>query len=239
MRITNPQKTQLRKLITDFGLTDDQFDYGGQDDIFQVKFKNNFFTFHIKMVEPDVYQNTITYVNNKNAQVQRQNWQNTVLQFRHWTSGISEDVKATPKEFKKANNEFPIEILKYSKQFVEIYKQALTAETNGLTEICGLGYRKAFEFLLKDFLLKKNPKTEHEKIKNMMLSPCINQYVTSDEIKLVSHRVLWLGNDQAHYLKKWKGKTLTDLKYLIDLTIKWILIKDELGKVEKSMPNGK
>ena len=63
----------------------------------------------------------------------------------------------------------------------------------------------------------------------MPISSCINEYVTNDEIKLLAHRVLWLGNDHAHYLKKWKGKTLTDLKNLIELTIKWIVMKDELS----------
>ena len=145
----------------------------------------------------------------------------------------------TPNKFEYVDNAFQKDILKYSSSFPLVYNQALTAEKNGLSEICGLGYRKAFEFLIKDYLLKKHPKAEHAKIKSMHLSPCINQYVTSDEIKLLAHRVLWLGNDHAHYLKKWKGKTLDDLKRLIDLTIRWILIKDELEKVHKSMPTGK
>lgn len=239
MRITNVQKIQLKKIIQAFGLQEEHFDFSGQDESFQVKFKENFFTFHIKMEGADNFVNTISYVNNKHPHSLRQKWQDTLSQFKTWIDGIAEDVKCTPKAFKNADNEFPVEIVNYSKSFIEIYKQALVAETNGLTEICGLGYRKAFEFLIKDYLLKKHPKTEHEKIKKMLLSPCINQYVTSDEIKLVAHRVLWLGNDQAHYLKKWKGKTLADLKSLIDLTIKWILIRDELKRVEKSMPNGK
>ncbi|PIQ22562.1 MAG: hypothetical protein COW65_02460 [Cytophagales bacterium CG18_big_fil_WC_8_21_14_2_50_42_9] len=72
-----------------------------------------------------------------------------------------------------------------------------------------------------------------------MIAKCIDKYVANDEIKLLSHRVLWLGNDHAHYIRKWKGKTLDDLKKLIDLTIQWIKIKDELEKVHKSMPQGK
>ncbi len=239
MRVTNSQKTQLKNIITELGLSENYFDFSGKDEVFQIKFKNDFFTFHINMYEAGKYQNTITYVDNKKPQLLKQNWVDTVSQFKHWTKGISEDVKHLPKQIEKADMEFPTEIHKYSKSFVDIYKQALTAETNGLTEICGLGYRKSYEFLLKDYLMKKNPKTEHKKIKEMQITPCIKEYVTDDNIKLVAYRVLWLGNDQAHYLKKWKGKTLTDLKSLIDLTIKWILIKDELAKAEKSMPKGK
>ncbi|MDN3656823.1 hypothetical protein QWZ08_14345 [Ferruginibacter paludis] len=239
MRITNKQKIELKNILTESGLDEEQFEFVGEDEKFQIKFRTDFFTFSIEMYEPEKYLNTITYVNNKKPHSLRQNWKDTISQFQHWAKGISEDVKHLPKAITKKELKFPPEIFKYSKAFVEIYEQASTAEANGLNEICGLGYRKAFEFLIKDFLLKKHPKTEHSKIKEMQISPCINQYVTSDEIKLLAIRVLWLGNDQAHYLKKWKGKKLSDLKSLIDLTIKWILIRDELSKVEKDMPKGK
>lgn len=178
-------------------------------------------------------------INNKNPRSTRKSWQGTILLFTSWVLEIFQDINSQPKTINMEESNYPGEIKKYSKQFILIYQQALTAEINGLTEICGLGYRKAFEFLLKDFLLRKHEKSEHQAIKSMPISQCISKYVTSDEIKLVAHRVLWLGNDQAHYLKKWKGKTLTDLKYLIKLTIKWILIKDELSRVEKLMPKGK
>ena len=239
MRITNPQKTQLKSIIQELGLKDTEFTYEGRDEFFNIKFKSDFFTFHIHKLDHDVYVNTITYVNNKKPDAIRQKWNDTVNQFKHWITGISEDVKHLQKDFEKLEVHFPLEIHKYSKSFITIYNQASIAETNGLNEICGLGYRKSFEFLIKDYLIRKHPKSEHEKIKELQITPCINQYVTDDQVKLLAYRVLWLGNDHAHYLKKWKGKTLLDLKLLIDLTIKWILIKDDLIKVEKNMPNGK
>ena len=37
-----------------------------------------------------------------------------------------------------------------SPKFVMIFNEALTAESNGLYEVCGCGYRRALEFLIKD-----------------------------------------------------------------------------------------
>jgi hypothetical protein len=50
MRITNPQKSQLKSIITEIGLNENQFEYHGKDEIFQVKFKDDFFTFQNKHV---------------------------------------------------------------------------------------------------------------------------------------------------------------------------------------------
>lgn len=42
-----------------------------------------------------------------------------------------------------------------SPQFVLIYNQAYYAEQTNLDQICGVGYRKALEFLIKDYLISK------------------------------------------------------------------------------------
>ena len=36
--------------------------------------------------------------------------------------------------------------------FLTIYNQSLSAEDNNLDQIAGIGYRKALEFLIKDYL---------------------------------------------------------------------------------------
>ena len=38
----------------------------------------------------------------------------------------------------------------------------------------------------------------------------------------MAKRAAWLGNDETHYLRKWEGKDLDELKRLIELTIRWI-----------------
>ncbi|GAA4448677.1 hypothetical protein GCM10023189_06890 [Nibrella saemangeumensis] len=122
---------------------------------------------------------------------------------------------------KLRGRDFSDEIAKISSGFIKIYNEAYAAEQQGLTEICGVGYRKALEFLIKDYAIKKHP-TEKDKIEKKLLAPCIGDYVSDDRIKSVAKRAVWLGNDETHYIRKWEGKNIADLKKLIDLTLHWI-----------------
>jgi hypothetical protein len=45
---------------------------------------------------------------------------------------------------------FDAPIQKVSPTFCEIYDEASAAESESLTQICGVGYRKALEYLIKD-----------------------------------------------------------------------------------------
>jgi len=121
-----------------------------------------------------------------------------------------------------------------SSSFIDIYNQAYAAEQYGLIDICGVGYRKALEFLIKDYAIqnKKKKKTE---IEHKQLSVCINDYINDANIKSVSKRAVWLGNDETHYTKKWENKNLNDLKVLIDLTIYWIQTESLTKYFEKDM----
>jgi len=123
-----------------------------------------------------------------------------------------------------------------SKEFVEIYNQANQAETMGLLEISGIGYRKFLEFLIKDYLISKL-KTEPEKevIKKKPLGDCIKQNVDDPRIKKVAERAVWIGNDETHYLRKHEGKDISDLKALIDLTIRWIEMIEMTAKYTKEI----
>lgn len=119
------------------------------------------------------------------------------------------------------STQFSERIQKVSPQFAVIYNQAAQAENEGLTEICGLGYRRAVEFLVKDFVISKKPEvTEH--VLNMPLVQCIKEYIENENVKHVAARVVWLGNDHAHYVPKHTDKDLSDLKALVSLTVKWI-----------------
>ncbi len=91
-------------------------------------------------------------------------------------------------------------------------------EKSGLV---GPGYRKALEFLIKDFAIHKFPKKE-EAIKNSFLSTCIEEYIEDDRIRRCAKSASWLGNDQTHYVQRWTDKDLDDLKTLVTLTKNWI-----------------
>lgn len=133
---------------------------------------------------------------------------------------------------------FPEEVVQISKKFSEIYNQAKEAEERKLKEICGAGYRKALEFLIKDYLKKENV-AEPEIIEKTRLYDCIKKHVESDRIKDCAKRAAWLNNDETHYIKKWKDKDLSDLKKLIRLTVNWIHDDHLTREIKKDMPEKK
>lgn len=129
---------------------------------------------------------------------------------------------------------FDNSIKELSPQFVKIYNQALAAETSHLDEIAGLGYRKSLEFLIKDFAIKRNPDSS-EKIKALQLSPCINTYIDSPNIKTLAIKSTWIGNDEAHYIRKQENRDINDMKRFISATvyfISMILITDDAESIE-------
>jgi len=112
-------------------------------------------------------------------------------------------------------------ILQISPQFGTIYNQSYAAEQVGLDQICGPGYRKSLEFLMKDYAKQKHP-TRCDEIERMPLAACIREFASDPRIKGVADRAVWLGNDETHYSRKWVDKDLKDLKLLLDLTVHWI-----------------
>ena len=112
-------------------------------------------------------------------------------------------------------------IAETSPSFVEIYTQALHAEGLGLDQIAGVGLRKSLEFLVKDYCSAERP-SDAENIKRIQLGPCIENYVSDQNIKECAKLASWLGNDETHYVRKWVDRDITDLKDLLGLTMSWI-----------------
>jgi hypothetical protein len=142
-------------------------------------------------------------------------------------------VNSTPKKILPKS--FSETLLKLSPQFIKIYNEAHSAESYELTEICGVGYRKALEFLIKDYLIQCYPDKRQE-IKSKFLGVCINDYITNENIKMAAKRAAWLGNDETHYERIWVGKDLQDLKRLIDLTVRWIEMEQMTKEAVQDMP---
>lgn len=116
---------------------------------------------------------------------------------------------------------FSNKIVSLSPSFVEIYHQAEKAENIGLSEICGLGYRKALEFLVKDYAIAFNP-DDSDAIKSKMLSPCITDYIDNKRIKSLATASAWIGNDETHYLRKHEDYNLNHLKAFISAIVSYI-----------------
>lgn len=154
--------------------------------------------------------------------------------------------------YNKHQKEFSQEIENVSSMFVKIYNQAKQAETLGLEEICGVGYRKSLEFLIKDYLLQDNGQVAQNAISNltqqnqnsnryikkfvtnepgytiqnvvedMFLGDCIKYLVEDPRIKDCAQRAVYIGNDETHFIRQNVNKDIRDLKILIDLTINWV-----------------
>jgi hypothetical protein len=116
---------------------------------------------------------------------------------------------------------FAEDITALSPNFVDIYNQAAKSESLNLFHIAGIGYRKALEFLIKDYLIKNKPDKEDE-LKNKFLGNCIKEDINNSNLKKVAERATWLGNDETHYIRKWEDKDINDLKILIELSVRWI-----------------
>jgi hypothetical protein len=130
---------------------------------------------------------------------------------------------------------FPQCIGDVSPTFCEIYDQAHKAEKYSLLQVCGAGYRKALEFLIKDYLIGKHPEDEAV-IKAKPLGRCIDD-IEDPKTKAVAKRATWLGNDETHYQRLWVDKDLTDLKKLISLVLHWIEAEHLTEELYTSMPD--
>lgn len=106
--------------------------------------------------------------------------------------------------------------------FVKTYNQSSQAECFNLDEIAGIGYRKALEFLVKDYCVAKNP-NDTDKILKEHLGDCINNYIVDERIKSLAKVSTWIGNDETHYVRKFEDKDIKDLKKFINTTVYFIL----------------
>lgn len=118
---------------------------------------------------------------------------------------------------------FSKDISKISPAFCEIYKQAAEAENCGLNQVCGSGYRKALEFLVKDFLCSKlSPDSEEaESIRRERLSASISR-LDNSKIKNLAQKASWLGNDETHYVRKHEGLDVSSMKKFIRAILTFI-----------------
>lgn len=102
-------------------------------------------------------------------------------------------------------------------KFFNTYVQSLKAEKEGLYEIAGVGFRKALEYIIKDWSISIiTDENEKESIHKMPLLQVVKKYMP-DDIKEITERAVWLGNDQAHYEVIFIDYDIAHLKELIEL----------------------
>jgi hypothetical protein len=130
---------------------------------------------------------------------------------------------------------FPETISALSPGFVSIFKEADEAKHLGLKQVAGPGYRKAFEFLIKDYAKSLAPGKDRE-IEEKFSGAVVTEFVPDARIQAVAKRCLWLGNDETHYLRKWADHDVDDLVTLIKLTTNWIEIEHLSKAYVEKMP---
>ena len=108
-----------------------------------------------------------------------------------------------------------------SPDFVSIYNDSALAESLNLHTICGIGYRKAMEFLIKDYSISKNPENREE-ISRLPIGQCIERYIIEDRLRALAKASSWIGNDQAHYEKRHSSYNTADLKIFINAFVTFI-----------------
>lgn len=131
---------------------------------------------------------------------------------------------------------FDEKIANLSPNFVETYNQSLSAESYNLSQIAGMGYRKALEFLIKDYCILKNP-DDKDTILKMFLGNCINTYIDDSKIKSLTKLSVWLGNDETHYIRKFLDKDINDLKRYIDTALYFILYNLNADEADEIVNN--
>lgn len=83
-----------------------------------------------------------------------------------------------------------------------------------------MGYRKALEFLVKDYLIHKFPE-DADNIKAEFLGNSISR-ISDARIKTLASRSIWIGNDETHYVRRHKDLGLDELKVFVPAMLYYI-----------------
>lgn len=133
-----------------------------------------------------------------------------------------------------SEQQFDVNIQGLSPQFVKIYNQAFEAENQQLDEIAGIGYRKALEFLVKDYCKHMHP-GESDEIERTWLKTCIIKFIPQQSIQTLASRAAWIGNDEAHYTRKHEDRDIADMKRFIQAMVHYIgmeLVVEDAASME-------
>lgn len=149
--------------------------------------------------------------------------------------------------YTEETEEVPELIKTISPNYSQIYNQSAQAEDKGFDLIVGCGYRKALEFLIKDYsilLIKGDSKDEElseedkekiEKIKKANLAKVIKDYLNMPKVQALASRATWLGNDETHYERRLEKGDVSVMKRLMRLVIHFIEAEEEAKKLEEEI----
>lgn len=136
-------------------------------------------------------------------------------------------------------NELSDYIKKEYPDFSEIYNQSQIAEKEKLDKIAGVGYRKALEFLISDYLL--NVQGENSEWINNPSTTLANKIgkIEDEKLQTVAKAGSWVGNDQTHYSPRHPELGIEDLKAFITATLSTIENYHQIDNAKKIIDNKK
>ena len=139
------------------------------------------------------------------------------------SSTIAEIGKKIPYTYKvKHVNNLPEIVNITFPAFKTIYEQSLEAEAQGLDQIAGIGYRKAIEFLIKEYVIHKQPENE-DNVKSKFLGKVIDENLSEfPKIQALAKAAVWIGNDETHFVRVHEDKNIQDMKGFLTATALFI-----------------
>lgn len=127
--------------------------------------------------------------------------------------------------------EYPSEIDEISEEFKNIIIQSSNAEALDFDHLAGIGYRKAIEFLVKDYLIKCKDK-DKTKISTQQLGKCISD-IDDTRISDLARAASWIGNDETHYVRKHVDKDVQDLKKFLHALTALVSLEISISEANK------
>jgi endogenous inhibitor of DNA gyrase (YacG/DUF329 family) len=136
----------------------------------------------------------------------------------------------------KFKNEFPIKIQELSPKFVTIYEQAMQAKLDGYNEICGMGFRKAAEQLVYDYLLNFQKENEAKLNKNRFIDNL--RLLDNEHAKISANVVRIAGNSEVHLLKD-MNFNIDDMIKCINILVQFLNLNLEVKEYSDKTPENK
>ena len=114
--------------------------------------------------------------------------------------------------------------------FAKMYCEAASAEARNFSGICGMGFRKALEILVKQYAVKAFP-ADADTIYKEFLSQTISR-IQNAKIQTLARAATWLGNDQTHLQTIHPEYSVADIKAFIKTLCYHILMEEEVSRAE-------
>lgn len=105
-----------------------------------------------------------------------------------------------------------------SERFIDLYNQARDAENRGAIDLASFGYRASLEVLVKDYAINELHRSYDEVVKKS-LCEAIVEYLEDDALIKSADVIRMLGNDYAHYERRYPEHDFAILKKYMEIFI--------------------